>query len=72
MSDVNPLPADRMTPEQRRHETGALLARGLARLRQGTPEPATSLAPESALALGFPGHQSVHSNPVNQNDTESR
>lgn len=33
MHQINHLPPDRMTPEQRRHEIASLLANGLARLR---------------------------------------
>ena len=33
MHQINHLPPERMTPEQRRHEIASLLANGLARLR---------------------------------------
>jgi hypothetical protein len=42
MHQINHLPPERMTPEQRRHEIASLLANGLARLRiSGAEQSAT-------------------------------
>ena len=72
MLEVNHLPPDRMTPEQRRREVASLLARGLARLRSADSPPSERVAAESGLGLAFCGHQRVHSDPVHQRNTESR
>ncbi|CAE6506282.1 hypothetical protein C8R30_1224 [Nitrosomonas nitrosa] len=37
MMDVNQTPLEKMTPEQRRQEIAALLARGIVRLREQRP-----------------------------------
>jgi len=74
MHEVNHLPPERMTPEQRRREVATLLARGLMRLRQAntTPStrPASGIGLESRLDLAFSGDQRVHSDPVHKRDTE--
>ena len=72
MLEVNHLPPDRMTPEQRRREVASLLARGIARLRSADSPPFERVAAENGLALAFSGHQRVHSDPVHQRNTESR
>jgi hypothetical protein len=72
MHKVNHLPPDRMTPEQRRHEIASLLANALARLRNSGFTQSANMTPSSEFELGFSGHQSVHSDPVNKIKTESR
>ena len=72
MLEVNHLPPDRMTPEQRRREVASLLARGLARLRRADSPLSERVAAENGLALAFSGHQRVHSDPVHERNTESR
>ena len=62
-------PPERMTPEQRRREVAALLAAGLVRLRVSAQS--SRVAPESGFALGFSGHQRVHTDPAHRT-TESR
>ena len=62
----------RMTPEQRRREVASLLANGLARLRSAGHAQSASMASESEFELGFSGHQRVHTDPVNNRNTESR
>ena len=47
MHQINHLPPERMTPEQRRHEIASLLANGLARLRISGSEQSASRAAES-------------------------
>jgi hypothetical protein len=70
MHEINHLPPERMTPEQRRREIASLLANGLVRLRiTYSPKPANGL-PESEFVLGFSGHQSVHTHSVNYENTE--
>ena len=70
MHVINQLPPDRMTPEQRRCEIASLLANGLVRLRSsGIPSSAT-MGPESEFELGFSGHQRLHTDPVNNTNTE--
>lgn len=69
---VNQVPPDRMTPEQRRREIASLLANGIARLRSTDSRPFAGRTSESVLALGFFGHQSVHSDPANNTETESK
>jgi hypothetical protein len=72
MHAINQLPPDRMTSEQRRREIASLLANGLVRLRNaGTLRPSAGPWPsESEFELGFSGHQSVHTDPVNNTKTE--
>ena len=70
MHEINQIPPERMTPEQRRREIASLLANGLIRLRSRGAFPATQTATESEFGLGFPGHQRVHINPVSKKKTE--
>ncbi|MGC1954064.1 MAG: hypothetical protein WA970_16135 [Gammaproteobacteria bacterium] len=72
MHEINHLPPERMTPEQRRREIASLLANGLVRLRS-TCSPKSAKAPwESEFVLGFSGHPSVHTDTVNNENTESK
>ena len=72
MHQINHLPPDRMTPEQRRREIASLLANGLARLRVSSAEQSANIAEDSEFELGFSGNQRVHSDPVNKTTTESK
>ena len=63
MCQINHLPPDRMTPEQRRIEIASLLAAGLARLRCGKRAPIAEITEKRQVSLGFSGDQSVHDNP---------
>lgn len=72
MHEINQIPPDRMTPEQRRREIASLLANGIVRLRSANAGPSARRTAESAFELGFSGHQRVHSDPVNNTETESR
>ena len=72
MHQINHLPPERMTPEQRRHEIASLLANGLARLRISGAEQSASRAAKSEFELGFSGNQRVHTDPVNKTTTESK
>jgi hypothetical protein len=65
MHQINHLPPERMTPEQRRHEIASLLANGLARLRISGAEQSAHLAEASEFELGLSGNQRVHSDPGN-------
>lgn len=72
MHEINHIPPERMSPEQRRREIASLLANGLVRLRcHHAPESANGL-PESEFGLGFSGYQRVHTDPVNNKNAESR
>ncbi len=71
MHQINHIPPERMTQEQRRHEIASLLANGLARLRISGAEQSANIAEESQFGLGFSGNQRVHSDPVNKTNTES-
>ena len=71
MHAINHTPPERMTAEQRRREIALMLARGLARLRMAQSPRSETRGPESEIALGFCGHQSVHSDPVNNRNAES-
>jgi len=72
MHQINHLPPERMTPEQRRHEIASLLANGLARLRITGTEQSANRAGASEFELGFAGNQRVHTDPVNKTTTESK
>lgn len=72
MHQINHLPPERMTPEQRRHEIASLLANGLVRLRISGAEQSAHIAEASEFELGFSGNQRVHSDPVNKTTTESK
>lgn len=72
MHQINHLPPERMTPEQRRHEIASLLAKGLARLRITGAEESANMAGASEFELGFSGNQRVHTDPVNKTTTESK
>jgi hypothetical protein len=72
MHQINHLPPERMTPEQRRHEIASLLANGLARLRSSGIAQSANMAAESEFELGFSGNQRVHTDPVNKTTTESK
>ncbi len=71
MHEINHTPPERMTPEQRRLEVALLLARGLARLRTVHPAQSANIDKSSEISLAFSGHQRVHSDPVNNTETES-
>lgn len=72
MQQINHLPPERMTPEQRRHEIASLLVKGLVRLRTSGTEQSADIAGESEFELGFSGNQRVHTDPVNKTTTESK
>ena len=72
MHQINHLPPERMTSEQRRHEIASLLANGLARLRISGAEQSVHIAEVSEFELGFSGKQRVHTDPVNKTTTESK
>ncbi|SFB02998.1 hypothetical protein SAMN04515620_11372 [Collimonas sp. OK607] len=71
MCQINHLPPDRMTPEQRRNEIAGLLAAGLARLRDGKFAQFAETSEQRAVSLGFSAHQSVHRDPANMKIKES-
>ena len=71
MHEINQVPPDRMTPEQRRREIASLLANGFVRLRSADSRPSVRRTSESEFELGFSGHQRVHSDPANNAETES-
>ena len=70
MHEINHIPPERMTPEQRRREVASLLANGLIRLRSTCSPKSANGLPESEFVLGFSGHQSVHTDSVNNENTE--
>jgi hypothetical protein len=72
MMDVNQTPPEKMTPEQRRQEIALLLANGFIRLRGTYSLQSLNGLPESEFELAISPRQSVHSNPVNKNKTESQ
>lgn len=72
MHQINHLPPDRMTPEQRRHEIASLLANGLARLRSSGIAQSADVIAENEFELGFSGNQRVHTDPDNKTNTESQ
>lgn len=72
MHQINHLPPERMTPEQRRQEIASLLANGLARLRISGAEQSAHIAEASEFELGLSRNQRVHSDPVNKTTTESK
>ena len=71
MQEINHYPPERMTSEQRRDEVASLLARGLVRLRAVSVTKSANAAGKSEFALGFTGDQSVHTDTVNNQKTES-
>lgn len=71
MHAIKQLPPGQMTPEQRRREIASLLANGLARLRLADDFKSASDAEDSEVLLGFHSNQSVHSDTVNNTNTES-
>lgn len=71
MQQINHVPPERMTPEQRRGEIASLLAYGLVRLRSTGIQSSATMAPESDFELGFSGHQSLHGDLVHNTKTES-
>ena len=72
MHQINHLPPERMTPEQRRHEIASLLANGLARLRICSAKKSAHIPEASEFELGFSGNQRVHTDHVNKTTTESK
>jgi hypothetical protein len=72
MHEINHLPPERMTPEQRRREVASLLANGLIRLRNAACDQSAKDTLESEFVLGFSGHPSVHTDSVNNENTESK
>ena len=72
MHQINHLPPERMTPEQRRHEIASLLANGLARLRLTGVVESANRTETREIDLDFSGNQRVHTDPVNKTTTESK
>ena len=71
MHAIKQIPPDRMTPEQSRREIASLLANGIARQRLADDLPSASISEDSEVLLGFHRNQSVHSDTVNNTNTES-
>lgn len=63
--EINYVPPDRMTTEQRRREVASLLALGLVRLRDAMFAQSAGGPAESEFELGFSGNQRLHSHTVN-------
>jgi len=72
MNEINQISPERMTSEQRRLEVASLLANGLVRLRVSHFSQSTKRPPESEFELALSGRQRVHTDPVNNKNTESR
>ena len=72
MHETNGIPPEQMSPEQRRHEVAFLLAQGLVRLRNTAFDRCEKGREESGFVLGFSGHPSVHTDTVNNSNTESK
>jgi hypothetical protein len=72
MHETNHVPPERLTPEQRRHEVAFLLAQGLVRLREAATAQSEKRRGESAFVLGFASQKSVHTDTVNNENTESQ
>lgn len=72
MMDVNQIPPDRMTPEQRRLEVAVLLARGIARCRQPNLQRFATSHAESEFELANSLRRSVHMVSNNQRDKEPK
>ncbi len=68
--DVNQTPPEKMTPEQRRQEIASILAKGLIRLRSAGCQQLAGMVTESKFELDSSGQRSVHSNPINEIETE--
>jgi hypothetical protein len=71
MCQINHLPPDRMTSEQRRNEIAGLLAAGLARLRSEKFAQSAETSGQRAVLLGFSAYQSVHTDTANMKTKES-
>ncbi len=71
MHEIKHVPPDKMTAEQRCQEVAALLANGLARFRIKPPIAERGKLPVNGFGLGFSGYQSVHTDDVNNRQTES-
>ena len=72
MHEIKHTPPDKMTPEQRLQEVASLLANGLARFRIRPSADEGIKLPASGFGLGFPAHQRVHTDHVNNRKTESQ
>jgi hypothetical protein len=72
MHEINHLPPERMTPEQRRREVASLLANGLVRMRSRCSPKSSNGLPESGFVLGFASQKSVHEDSTNNENTESQ
>lgn len=70
MLQINTLPPERMTAEQRCAELAAFLAAGLCRLRQPDFAKSANTPQETPFVLGFPDEQSVHSDIANSPSME--
>lgn len=71
MHEINHHPPELLSPDRRRAEVASLLARGLARLRMAPVAKSAHVVAESEFSLGFSGHQSVHTDTVNNQEAES-
>ncbi|QKE40283.1 MAG: hypothetical protein HO274_02255 [Ferrovum myxofaciens] len=71
MNEINYHPPELMSPDQRLAELAFLLAKGLVRLRMAPVAKTAKIIGEGKFLLGFSGHQSVHTDTVNNEETES-
>ncbi len=71
MRDINHRPPESMTTSERMDEVAGLLARGLSRLWEASVAKSANAASQSHLGLGYCGHPSVHTDPLN-NVSESK
>ena len=72
MHDIKQTPPEKMSAEQRRREVASLLANGLVRFRIRPAADAGIELPARRFELGFPAHQRVHTDHVNNCKTESQ
>jgi hypothetical protein len=72
MHEINHLPPERMTPEQRRLEVAFLLSQGLVRFRGAATAQSEKQRGESAFVLGFASQTSVHTDSTNNTNRESK
>ena len=72
MHEIKQTPPEKMSAEQRRQEVASLLANGLVRFRIRPAADVDIELPARRFELGFPAHQRVHTDHVNNWKTESQ
>lgn len=72
MQQSNPLSPERMSSVQRVTEVAKIIAQGIIRLREPSPQKPQLLDSDSDVSLAMSAYRSVHGEPENANKPEEK